>query len=368
MFGFLRRPSANLSAELSDGSSARPLKLLVIAADKDKADWADMMQGTVLDDGRSIDVVQCGWDDIRVSAEPKSSVPILVHLPKSRAAPKRPTSFQPDFVLVRNEVSCPGNDFRNQMFGLMFAGISSVNSFHSIYQFCEKAVVTAELFKISRRCGLDENGEEIFPLMPMQYFASHQEMMYTQEFPAVCKIGSAHAGVGKMKVPDHHAMEDFRSVMAMTGNYCTAEPFLEGDYDLRVQKIGRHYRVFKRTSMSGEWKTNTGTSVCEEIELTPKYQRWADEASNMFGGLDICTVDAIHEASTGKEYILEVNGTSSGLAPDSKDEDNEHIKEVVLAKMNAEFCGTSAAAEGASASEPQTAGLAAAAEDPGTRS
>ena len=30
------------------------------------------------------------------------------------------------------------------------------------------------------------------------------------------------------------------------------------------------------------------------------------------GGLDILTVDAIVESGTGKEYILEVNGTSSG--------------------------------------------------------
>ena len=85
-----------------------------------------------------------------------------------------------------------------------------------------------------------------------------------------------------------------------TSAYCCAEPFIEGSYDLRIQKIGRHYRVFKRTSVSGAWKTNTGSAHLEHIELTPKYKLWADEASAMFGGLDILTVDAIHEASTGK--------------------------------------------------------------------
>lgn len=34
--------------------------------------------------------------------------------------------------------------------------------------------------------------------------------------------------------------------------------------------------------------------------------------SKSFGGMDIVTVDAIH-AKDGKEYILEMNGTSSGL-------------------------------------------------------
>jgi len=242
-------------------------------------------------------------------------------------------------------VSVPGKDFRNQMFGLMFAGVESVNSFSSIYSFCEKAVIQAELFKIARKCGLDEKGDEVFPMMDQQYFASYAEMMYSQSFPAVVKIGSAHAGYGKMRITDHHQMEDFRTCLAMTKGsgdsssaYCCAEPFIEGDYDLRIQKIGSHYRVFKRTSVSGAWKTNTGSAHLEHLELTPKYKRWADEAAEMFGGLDILTVDAIHESSTGREYILEVNGTSSGLAPDVAAEDNLHIRDLVVEKMNAHFC------------------------------
>mmetsp|Transcript_34058 Transcript_34058/g.58539 ORF Transcript_34058/g.58539 Transcript_34058/m.58539 type:complete len:165 (-) Transcript_34058:910-1404(-) len=124
---------------------------------------ATLMNGLSVEDGRSIEVTQCGWDDIMCAAEPKSSVPIVVHLRKSKLHPKRPTTLRPDFALIRNEVSVPGKDYRNQMFGLMFAGVQSVNSFSSIYSFCEKAVVQAELFNISRRCGMDANGDEIFP-------------------------------------------------------------------------------------------------------------------------------------------------------------------------------------------------------------
>ena len=58
----------------------------------------------------------------------------------------------------------------------------------------------------------------------------------------------------------------------------------------------------------------------------------------MFGGLDILTVDAIVEEETGKEYILEVNGTSSGLHPDCAEEDNKHIRELVVGKMNRLLC------------------------------
>ena len=65
-------------------------------------------------------------------------------------------------------------------------------------------------------------------------------------------------------------------------------------------------------------------------------------------------VDVIHERETGKEYILEVNGTSSGLCKiqspwageeegaevvDVAAEDNGHIRELTLARMEAALCG-----------------------------
>ena len=67
--------------------------------------------------------------------------------------------------------------------------------------------------------------------------------------------------------------------------------------------------------------------------MTPTYKRWADAAGSMYGGLDICTVDAIHAKDTGEETILEVNGTSSGFLPECKAEDNGHIRELVLSRM-----------------------------------
>ena len=127
---------------------------------------------------------------------------------------------------------------------------------------------------------------------------------------------------------------------------------MEGDYDLRIQKIGAdHYRAYKRVSVSGTWKTNTGCSMLEEIEVSDKYKRWADEASTMFGGLDILTVDAIHDVASDTEIILEVNGTSSGLGPDRADEDNVHIRDLVLFKMNAVIAGVAGGAGGGEGKE-----------------
>ena len=116
-------------------------------------------------------------------------------------------------------------------------------------------------------------------------------MMYGGAFPAVLKVGHAHAGQGKMRVPNHKDWEDARSVVAMTdGKHCTAEPFIEGDFDLRIQKIGDHFRLFRRVDISGNWKTNTGCAAVEELPMEPRYREWAEAAGTLFGGLDICTV------------------------------------------------------------------------------
>jgi hypothetical protein len=37
----------------------------------------------------------------------------------------------------------------------------------------------------------------------------------------------------------------------------STEPFIEHEYEFRVQKIGEHYRAFRRNSASS-WKNNWG--------------------------------------------------------------------------------------------------------------
>lgn len=284
---------------------------------------------------RPIKVVQCGWDEFHVMADgPHSKSPCIVSAMLRRSAgpggqqPKIVT-IKPDFVLVRNEVTGNLAHWKNKLFGLMYANVPGLNSLSSVYSFCERAVVQAELNRISR-----ENGDR-FRLVPQSYFASAASFFYGNKFPAVVKLGSHHAGFGKMKIMNYKDMEDFKSVLAVTPKYCFAEPFVEGKYDLRIQKIGSHYRAFKRVSISGTWKTNTQSSHAEPVELTPEYKFWADEAAKMFGGLDIVTVDAIHNVKDGKEYIMEVNGTSSGLLPTVSAQDNAHIRDLVVQKLAA---------------------------------
>mmetsp|Transcript_69711 Transcript_69711/g.167347 ORF Transcript_69711/g.167347 Transcript_69711/m.167347 type:complete len:352 (-) Transcript_69711:97-1152(-) len=350
MFSSLfRSPPAGEAASASGSSSGagttanlKPATVLVVQ--QDNYDWPEILRNVTLKDGRSLRVFQTGWDFMQVHCDTYSRTGICVEITKlapSSSAPypgfKMPpggcVTVHPDFVLIRNEVKTPNFDGRNRLNGLMFAGLSSINSLESVMLFCERPAVQGQLHKLQRFLGKDA-----FPVVPQHFASSSRAFMYGYTFPAVVKVGSAHAGAGKMKIMDHHQMSDFRSVLQMMPDeHCFAEPFIIGESDLRIQKIGDHIRAFRRTGISGDWKTNTGTAIMEEIALEERWRTWATFASEMFGGLDILTVDAIVEEGSGQEYILEVNGTSSGLHPDCADEDNVHIRELLVQKMNAEL-------------------------------
>uniref|UniRef100_A0A7S3BPE7 ATP-grasp domain-containing protein n=1 Tax=Haptolina ericina TaxID=156174 RepID=A0A7S3BPE7_9EUKA len=318
------------SPPAADDASLPPAVLLVIQADA--YDWVNIMKGARLHNGRALRVIQTSWEDIHVHCDTYSSASLCIEVRKTYppvSEKARPMTVQPDFVLIRNEVRTPGFDARSRLSGLLFADCPSVNSLESIQLFCDRAHVMGQLHRLHRQLG------DAFPVVPQHFASSHRSLMYGYTFPAVVKVGSAHAGVGKMQIRDHHQMSDFRSVLAMMPHeHCFVEPFIVGVSDLRIQKIGSNYRAFRRSDVSGEWKTNTGTAIMEELDCEPRWRAWADAAAGIFGGLEILTVDAIIEEGSGKELIIEVNGTSSGLFPDCAAADNQHIAELVLERMN----------------------------------
>lgn len=304
----------------------RSLTLLVI--DDQNTDWSKYFRGRRLHGDYEIRVEQAEFRELSLTANEQGTT---VSMAVFRNGTKVIRSFKPDFILIRQNLRDAYEDNKNLLLGLMYGGIPSVNNLTAIYNFQDKPWVFAHLLGLQRRLG-----KESFPLIEQTFYPNHREMVNASRYPAVIKLGHAHGGIGKARAETSQEFLDLASLAAMTNAYCTSEPYIDTKYDVHVQKIGNNYKAFMRKGISGNWKSNTGSAMLEQLAVTERHRAWVDHVAQLFGGLDICAIELL-VGKDGKEYIIEVNDSALSLMGDSQEEDRRHIADLVTAKMQA-FC------------------------------
>ncbi|XP_020298659.1 synapsin [Pseudomyrmex gracilis] len=303
-------------------SKDRCFTLLVI--DDQNTDWSKYFRGRRLHGDYEIRVEQAEFRELSLTASETGTV---VSMAVYRNGTKVIRSFKPDFVLIRQNLRDAGEDYKNLLLGLMYGGVPSVNNLTAIYNFQDKPWVFAHLLGLQRRLGKDN-----FPLIEQTYYPYHREMVSASRYPVVVKLGHAHGGTGKARAETNQEFLDLASLAAMANTYCTAEPYIDTKYDVHVQKIGNNYKAFMRKSISGNWKSNTGSAMLEQLSVSERHRTWVDHVAQLFGGLDICAIELL-VGKDGREHIIEVNDSALSLMGDSQEEDRRHIADLVTAKM-----------------------------------
>ncbi|KAH0794310.1 Synapsin, ATP binding domain containing protein [Histomonas meleagridis] len=305
--------------------------VLLVIEDADTTNWYELCR----EYADEFTVEQSRWNKIElVSYGDSKGANVTLYECENSKIPQQQTRryITPSLVLIRNVCHTVSSsldqvpDYRNLLYGFVHSCTPMINGFISTISDLERPIMHGLLRSIESKVG-----HETFPLITQYYYPDHQQMMIHPDVPFVLKISFPHAGYGKILVRDNHDFPDLASIVSIHKDYCVAEPFIDSSYELRIVFIApNHYRAYKRVGT--QWKVNFGPCIIEDIDMTPRWKKWVDLIFESYPDMETFAIDAIVDKE-GKEYILEVNGSSHGLVPDHFEEDTNHLKDLVVSRI-----------------------------------
>ena len=280
-------------------------------------------------------VEQAKWEEIAIVSYPKDG-PVVTLYPSNQPIDdrqKKKRVITPSLINVRMLCRYCGKvgtdpDFRNILYGFFHANIPIINTFDGVYMELERPIMMGRLFEIQKRLGANN-----FPVVPQFFYSDSYEMVITPDPPYVIKVSFPHAGIGKLCVHDASQFSDIKSLLRLHNDYVQVEPFLESEYEVRIVFIApNYYRAHRR--VSSNWKVNYGAPcIIEDMDFTPKYKMWIDEIRKAMPYMESFCIDSLMTRD-GKEYILEINGSSQGLSKDHIKEAHLKLIELIKSKLN----------------------------------
>lgn len=74
------------------------------------------------------------------------------------------------------------------------------------------------------------------------------------------------------------------------------------------------------------------SNIRKECKMEPRWKKWTDLIYETYPDMLTFDIDGIVDKK-GKEYILEVNGSSQGFSPEHGNQDLEHLRDLVIRKL-----------------------------------
>jgi ribosomal protein S6--L-glutamate ligase len=224
-----------------------------------------------------------------------------------------------DSLLWRIGATRPQPYYRDVLELVRYANVPCVNAPHVLLHDLHRLTMLNDL----RQCDL--------PVIPFAGIVGDVLMgQIPPQLPAVIKIGSHHAGYGKMRLTSLEQWQDMMDVVVASNTYFTIEPYIDYVQDIRMMAVGE--RIWAMARKGSRWKANAGQVDTQLIAAPASLYDYTQRIMQHLNA-DVLALDIL-ETSTGDYYVLESNAVP-GL-----DGFPEAVSEAIAERLKSKINGT----------------------------